>query len=188
MEEIKRMYERGMGADEIAEKVGGCCGCTIRNRLEKEGVPIHHRNNYRRQIIKIPGKDALIYFAGILDGEGSITFFNSPNSKDEQVVGIGIANCSIELMDWLVANFGHKYEEKRMNLPMIDGRVIYNRQRQWQWRVRRMRDCLALLEAVEPYLIIKREEAITAINYLKYRFATLGWDEPYWTKKSKKEE
>lgn len=158
-EEIKMLYLKGMGSTEIAEKFN-CDPITIRKRLKSIGVKIRKRSNLRRSIISIPDRDALIYFAGILDGEGSIPNLRVVGSRDFKHVEVDIANNSLELMEWLVSCFGGKYEHKTMK---------HGTTAQWQWRVRRLKDVFNLLIAVEPFLIIKKKRAIEVINYLDNR-------------------
>lgn len=157
--EVIEMYDSGMGRGEIAEKYR-CSDGAIKNLLIRNGVKIRHRNNFKRPILNKPSHDDIVYLAGIIDGEGSICFEKSPFARDNTVVTVGYANNSIELMVWTVEKFGYWFDEKKSNIGTTA---------QYQWRVRRMRDVLQLLEWLEPYLIVKKEIALKAIPYLKRR-------------------
>jgi hypothetical protein len=162
---IKRLYLGGKGAPEIAE-IYGCDTVTIYNRLRKMGVPIRSRYNMRRSILKNPTKDEIIYFAGILDGEGSIPRIKSDTCRGGVHPEIGVANNSLELMEWLSDKFGYGYTEKTHYASNHLGK-----QRIFQWRVRRLKDVHRLLKLSYPYLIVKKERAREVIKYLEMQYS-----------------
>jgi intein/homing endonuclease len=96
----------------------------------------------------------LAYLAGIIDGEGSISRLNRDRPRRWTV---SIASTSPELIEWLLQFGGHVHD---LTNPLA-------RKPGWQWVARTWRDVHALLSAVEPYLIIKREIANRAIREIE---------------------
>jgi cytochrome c-type biogenesis protein CcmH/NrfF len=91
----------------------------------------------------MPGKNDLAYLAGIIDGEGSIECRLGRSATIQLVVG----NTDRRLIDWLVSEFGGRvYAQKRKGV-----KTLYS----WRIPIRRER---VLMEAVAPYLKLKREQ------------------------------
>jgi hypothetical protein len=118
--------------------------------------------DYKRRFYKCQGRKLTIpaeptelaYIAGLFDGEGHLGFQSDRYSVE-------IANTNREVMDWLLRLGGKVRKSSRE--PHQDC---------YHWRVHAQLDVHALLEALRPYLIIKRrisEQAITAIGHRPYR-------------------
>lgn len=95
------------------------------------------------------------YLAGILDGEGSIQIRGT-------TVTVSIANTSDALIAWLLQLGGASYPQK----------TAEGRRPVWRWQLRMRTAVHALLQQVEPHLIVKREraqQALAMIDSLPYR-------------------
>ena len=94
--------------------------------------------------------DDLVYLAGIIDGEGTISY----NNIRYPSVRIIITNNSMELMEWLAAKFGGHIATR--------DRELYGRS--YYWALYDKPSVRELLELVKPHLIIKRNHAEIAIE------------------------
>lgn len=102
------------------------------------------------------------YAAGIIDGEGSIMLIHQPprggvHKWEYWVLRISVANTDKKLIDWLVDKFGGGFTHSRSLNPRH--RDVF------QWRVDAGK-ARPVLFAVLPYLLLKREQADIAIQYL----------------------
>lgn len=100
----------------------------------------------------------IAYFAGILDGEGSILL--TPyvrNSQRNFYAEVLVTNTSEELMSWLEIVF-----EGRAYIPNLN--LDIGHKPCWRWTLRGMK-VIDLLEMVLPYLIIKRERAELVLEF-----------------------
>jgi len=119
-------------------------------------------------------KAVYAYFAGIMDGEGTITICRSEyvaNRKAEgnrparryKTVGISlkisVKNTDMRLMKWLKSRFGGEYYLDTGKKPenWKDSYV-------WHYAAESKEDFLL---AILPYLIIKREQALVALEYIR---------------------
>jgi hypothetical protein len=104
------------------------------------------------------------YLAGLIDGEGCITIVRSSRSKtngktyyQNYTLQVDIFNSSLVLMKWLVQYFGGVYYSR-------------DRGQNWKsannWRPKGLANRKQLLLGILPYLVIKREQAITALAFL----------------------
>ena len=91
------------------------------------------------------------YLAGIIDGEGSIDI------RGNKVI-IYVGNTDIDMMRWLQQIGANVYEVRATS--------SISRKRFYTWNVTRRADVRAVLRRVLPYLIIKREKAIRAMEVL----------------------
>lgn len=98
----------------------------------------------------------LAYIAGLLDGEGCI---GAQNSR----WNVSITNTYRPVIDWLLRLGGKDHVRQRYS-------AAHNPC--WSWRVHAQQDVLALLEALVPFMIIKRdlaERVIAEIGHRPYR-------------------
>lgn len=109
------------------------------------------------------------YLSGLLDGEGSITVFKNreqrglakrTRSKLGFTLGINVRihNTNLELLNHINAiYFGHIYRSnKRKN-------SVY------RWEIADKSKIIELLEQLIPYLIVKKDKAIRAVEFCKSR-------------------
>ena len=103
--------------------------------------------------LRLPSrKTDLAYLAGIVDGEGCISRLKRRRPRRWTVT---VGSTSPELILWL-AEFGGTVHELKMN-PL-------GKKQGWQWNVVSWRDVRYLLVAILPYMKIKREAALNAVE------------------------
>lgn len=99
------------------------------------------------------------YIAGLLDGEGTIGFYKRRNGRKSGnvfVIQISIANTSVTACVWLNARLpGNVYKQTPSPLSKKKG---YN------WSLAGTRQCLLFLREIEPYLVIKRDQAVALLG------------------------
>ena len=106
------------------------------------------------------------YFAGMLDAEGCVALSRTvlKTSAGNDYFGydlkIGIANTSTKLMNWLVENFGGQFRAKHVS--------------KWQTKTCYEWFCNGGHEKIEkvllsvlPYMVIKREQAGVALQFIR---------------------
>ena len=102
-------------------------------------------------------RDEIVYLAGIIDGEGSVTIVarDDPRTTRTQFQPrVLIFNTNAELMDWIQERFGGTL----LSDPARPGRRTCYR---LIWAGRRV---IELLYKVRPFLIIKAERATVVID------------------------
>ena len=100
-----------------------------------------------------------------IDCEGCISIhFNSwkgtPNSNGIYNMEIAVINTDLRLMEWLVSNFGGRYYSRSKNTPK-EWKLSY------QWRVTGRSNREKILLGILPYLLLKREQAKLAIEFIR---------------------
>lgn len=109
------------------------------------------------------------YLAGMVDGEGCIGMWRTQARHKEYATNgktyssfnlrIQIYNTSLELMKWLVANFGGTYQIRKN--AKQEHKDSYN------WRPKGENNTKKMLLGMLPYLVIKREQAQLALKYIE---------------------
>lgn len=129
---------------------------TLVNRMIELGYKPERRNRlWPKAKLVLPSNIAhLGYIAGIIDGEGSITFSRRPPTRWI----IHITNTDLTLMKWL-AQLGGSFQPRKFS-----SRLSSTPKQCYTWHLQSRRDVLLLLSAIEPYLIIKRHLAVQAIR------------------------
>lgn len=115
--------------------------------------------------------EQLSYFAGIIDGEGSICVDLQRASEkfgrkhDYYTLRLSIVNTNKELMEWLVKNFSGSYYQRR---PKAGYKICYT------YRIygHKLAD---LIVACIPYLIVKRPHA-EIVNKFRTTVGKTGWN------------
>lgn len=100
----------------------------------------------------------LAYAAGVFDGEGHIQIRQRFNKKGTcyHTLGLTMANTNEEVVDWFLERFhGSK---------SFDNRTLRNDRHKpmWMWKCNSL-TAEAVLRAISPYMIIKREQAQIAL-------------------------
>jgi len=102
------------------------------------------------------------YLAALIDGEGCLSI-GAGRRKKWGVVNynpvISIANTNLEVIQWLEDNFGHKSYNQKPQTPRSKPSK--------SWRILSKKGIEVLLLAVLPYLIIKRKQAITLLDFVR---------------------
>lgn len=93
------------------------------------------------------------YLAGIIDGEGTISF------RAGRSVRVSVANTDEDLMAWLQKIGGSRHLHTSPAHP--------NRRTCWRWWIGHRADVLPVLRFAEPYMIVKRDLAKRAIAILE---------------------
>ena len=121
----------------------------------------------------------LAWLAGFVDGDGCIHMNVNdspvtPPRKSYIVCGIIVSNTSIPAIERVKSIMSSLIgREVRYTARAVRGyRPIYN------WKIKRMDEVRAVLTALLPYLVAKREQADTMLAYLdrKVPFARTGED------------
>jgi hypothetical protein len=147
---------------EIAE-LYGCNDETIRNYLIK--FDIKRRRNAPRYIrsVKSLTPTKASYFAGIVDGEGTITIAKSTRSIGGLTPLLSVSNTDKGLIDWLTKNIGGKVTIKKPEKAHY--KVGY------RWYMYSVLDVSIMLKMIYPYLIIKKENARKVLNFCEWRLS-----------------
>jgi hypothetical protein len=112
-------------------------------------------------------KSKLAYLAALIDGEGyfciskTMIYDRNKNPYPAFDLQIGVANTSAKLMKWLVSNFGQSYRALSHRTNTFAKKTCY------QWKIERRENQELFALAILPYLVIKREQAKTAIQYIR---------------------
>lgn len=122
-------------------------------------LPKGCRKTVRPMRLNLPAEPSRLgYLAGIIDGEGSICIrlLATPRAY----VWVMVTNTDELLMEWL-ASIGGSVTKKSSTTESLGRKQCFN------WMVQARLDCLALLRAIEPSLLVKREKAQAAITILE---------------------
>mgnify|MGYP001096394048 CR=1 FL=1 len=110
----------------------------------------------KREFIEPKNTDVeLAYFAGIVDGEGSITISDCSASQGKMhfVTQFSLSSTDLVLIEWTVNHFGGKY--KKYTPAQLS---VKSRKNVYKYSATGPR-LEYILKAVMPYLIIKKHEA-----------------------------
>jgi LAGLIDADG endonuclease len=110
------------------------------------------------------------YLAGLFDGEGTFSIYQNNGNYHTTVSGevkqynftnsrVEITNTSIELMEWLVQNFGGVYYTHRRT--KVIHKIAYS------WRPKGKKNTEELILGILPYLVIKKKQANIVLQYLR---------------------
>ena len=115
---------------------------------------------FAMEIYKKPSEGIIGYTAGLLDGEGSIRLATK-KSIIQIVILQSEKNNGRSLMEWLIEQWkmGTIRSTQRITNLGVDSKM-------WIWQIGARRDALFLLETLLPYLIVKRDKAIRAIELI----------------------
>lgn len=108
------------------------------------------------------------YVAGLIDGEGCITMVCQAPAKrsraksDLHYVLVTITNTHIGIMEWLQEVVGGRAANRTEGTKSQDRMVQNNWKDRYEWRVTGKK-AYALLEQIEPYLVIKKEQCKIAL-------------------------
>lgn len=104
------------------------------------------------------------YLAGLFDGEGTVCISTSHNKNGTVIfqMNVKVANTKLELMQWLVKNFGGAYF---VSNAKNDANKRYSTQYSWQPKGKNNRK--EVLVNMLPYLVIKRQQALVGLEFEK---------------------
>jgi len=114
-------------------------------------------------------RDILHYMAALIDGEGSILIEVQSPRENRKYYYYGlrliIINTNKDLMDWLVKHFGGK---------ILARKKIIGRKLCYRWS-KCSRQAAEIIEACQPYLIVKKNHAQVFIEFMNTMGIT-GWN------------
>ena len=115
------------------------------------------------------------YLAGIIDGEGSVTLnrLRQQNGKWKISARIDITNSDCQLLSFC-ASILEELTGKQVKFILTDQRA--NRQ-VFRIQIQRRTSVVAVLDAIEPYLISKKEQARIIRQFLKIKSPYSVWTE-----------
>ena len=115
--------------------------------------------------MKTPDKVYWSYLAGMFDGEGTFSIYHHKGQSstgkpyDSTAIRIEVTNTNVALMEWFVSHFGGQYyHHRRANLKH---KIAYG------WRPKGRANSEQLLLGILPYLVIKKEQAKIALEYIR---------------------
>ena len=109
-------------------------------------------------------RNAWPYVAGIFDGEGSISIHKPTDPTASYKCQIVIYNTSIELMKWLLGNFGGTFYSRENN-PSGWTKTYSRPIHRWQISGRKNKENFLL--GILPYLVIKKEQTKIGLEFLR---------------------
>ena len=100
------------------------------------------------------------YLAGLFDGEGTFVISKSTNKNGTEVFSVytKIANTSLELMQWLIKNFGGQYH-------ISHARYHLGHKTQYAWSPKGKKNRTEMIENILPFLVIKKEQAKIILEF-----------------------
>ena len=103
------------------------------------------------------------YLAGLFDGEGTVCISTSHNRNNTTIfqMNVKVANTKLELMQWLITNFGGSYS---VSQDKCEGN---NRATQYAWMPKGKKNRIEVLEKMLPYLVIKKQQALIGLDFEK---------------------
>lgn len=109
----------------------------------------------------------LAYIAGLFDGEGTISLIGNQGHRTKPAPNgyvsarVEISNTNRVLIDWLQVRLGGQVHTTGKYSPTC--------KQGYKWRAAMTQPALDILEAVLPYLVIKRAQAEIVLEYGKRR-------------------
>lgn len=129
----------------------------------KIGIANRGHGRIAPQTVRIPSDSVkLAYLAGLIDGEGTIVRYSVRGIRRAKVA---IYNSDEKMIQWIHSTFGGRTQ----TIPPRSNAHITARLPERQWGVDSYRNVWAILTAVEPFLITKKERAREAILLCKSR-------------------
>jgi hypothetical protein len=158
-DQLEHLLRSGMETSEVADALG-IHPATIRSGMAERGVSIA---DMKFGMKRTPTPQEVSYAAGVFDGEGSVGINFRPLGPAYWLV-VSVANTERRLVDWLKTTFGgcvRVSSRKRPNRPCF----------QWTLTTRQAGDFLAL---VLPFLLVKREQALLALEFQAFKQESQG--------------
>jgi hypothetical protein len=102
------------------------------------------------------------YLAGLFDGEGTVCISTSHNRNNTTIfqMNVKVANTKLELMQWLITNFGGSYSIS--NAKNVDNKRYST---QYAWMPKGKNNRIEVLEKMLPYLVIKKQQALLGLEF-----------------------
>lgn len=138
----------------------------IHNRASQLGLKRPVKLLIMLRTVKLTEKEKG-YVAGIIDGEGTITFANM--KKKRPTPKITLANTNFELIDYLQRIIGGQivYPKKHPDRKAV---AVLN--------IQGLRNCLPLLMSISQDLIVKKKHAQLMLDWCDVRYHRDNWNQP----------
>ena len=138
----------------------GCSVASIQSIVHELGLmPSHHGPQPKSRFKKPDDPTLCSYLAAMIDGEGSIRLDPGKGRLLGYSTSFYVTNTHRGLMDWLEETFGGKvYSYQPLN-PKYRTKYV--------WLLRDAGSVEAALEAVLPWLIVKRDKALKVLKHSK---------------------
>lgn len=108
------------------------------------------------------------YIAGIIDGEGTITLYQvGANGRFQYNCVVSVANTDTRLLDFCLAKTGIGFVREASGNATRPA----HHSAQYIWYVSKRADIIGLLDAIDPYLLGKREESNAMREFCRRRIA-----------------
>ena len=103
------------------------------------------------------------YLSGLFDGEGTFCISKSTNPNGVSVLSAyaKVANTNLELMQWLIKNFGGQYHTSSCHRDKRNP----NCKIQYSWSPKGKKNRTTTIENLIPYLVIKKEQAKVLLQF-----------------------
>jgi DNA-binding transcriptional regulator YiaG len=142
-----------------------CRACCTAKQMEWEAK---RRAAKPARVFKQPARAAtdleIAYLAGLFDGEGMVHIRRAivgVRRNPSYALEIQISNSHRRVMDWVVEHFGGF---------LIEMRELSAVRPQWKW-VLRCQKARTVLETMLPYLVVKLQQAVVAIDFNRAQMA-----------------
>jgi hypothetical protein len=155
IEQVVLLHKKGRTQAEIG-KMLNVSHMTIGRVLRRQGIVISPiRKSLPTDV------SALAYLAGLFDGEGSINIFKQPGQKERitprHFLEISIGNTHKGVLRWVLENFGGRLTHNGIQYTLRSHKT-------WRWRAS-TKEASDILVAILPYLRIKKEQALLAVEF-----------------------
>lgn len=99
------------------------------------------------------------YMAGLFDAEGCLMIassFRKASNCPGYIAQIIFTNTNLELIKWIISHFGGTYVKRNLVSGCIQA---------YDWKITNQTHGLSFLSTIEPYLIVKKQEAALMLQY-----------------------
>lgn len=144
----KRLKDENLSIAELARQTGRDKSALYRLFRRRFDYKPSGSSGWSRTLYLPDDPGVLGYIAGIIDGEGCILH------RSDGLFQVKVGMTDETVIRWL-EEFGGK---------VVINRKLPNRKLSWTWHVSRKKDVAALLTAILPYMIVKKEKAKLTID------------------------
>lgn len=131
--------------------------------MKKYNLPARKNSRYKLKIKMPKKKTTLAYIAGLFDGEGTVDLYPRKDSRGGKVPYIGLGMTDKEVIYWLAKTIGG-------GVTMFQTYEKYKTC--YKWRLQGVFDILSFLNAILPYLKVKKKNAEKVIQFLEWKKRT----------------
>ncbi len=119
-------------------------------------------NNTSKFVIKMDDKEKFAYMAGLIDGEGTITFVKRGSKYPGKfIIRVIVTGTSKELFDWILKEFGGTIDVTKVEDIKKE---LKSTQDIYYWYIT-TRKAVSLLRECYPFLVIKKKQADLIFEY-----------------------